>query len=1024
MSESKTLNFTEFRARVGDLRGREFWRSLEELSRSDVFDEFFAEEFPQQALALQKGVDRRNFMKLMGASVAMAGLAACRQPADAIVPYVNQPENLIPGRPMYFASAMPLGGYATGVLVESHMNRPTKIEGNPEHPSSLGASDAMMQAAVLSLYDPDRSQVVRRYGDTATWGDFIGALQPILTAAKTNGAGVRILTQSVTSPTLGAQMQALLAQYPGMKWHQWEAVSRDNVRDGARMAFGGDAGVHYDFTKANVVVSLGSDFLSDGPGHLRYARDFMSRRRVRHGQTTSMNRLYAIEGGMTNTGSVADHRMSVRPSEIEALARAILSGAAGFSPPNPDGGLKPTAPLLSALLEDLNANRGASVVIAGDEQPAVVHAIAHAINSAYGNIGTTVLVTDPVEVAPVNQLASLMELVRDMRAGAVKALIILGGNPVFDAPADLQFDKALDKVPFRAHHSLYYDETSLRCHWHIPDTHWLESWTDARAHDGTISIVQPLIAPLYNGRSVHEVLGALIGGLDQTPYQTVRTYWFAKGATEQTWRKWLHDGVVENSALPVRGGAAGSQPADGGLRAHRSTETGIEIELRPDPTIHDGRFANNAWLQELPKPQTKITWDNVLVVGPSTAAKIGYDPEDREKNVNERRTRFAEVAYRGVKMHLPVWVVPGHADGVATIYFGYGRRNAGKVGSGLGFNTYPFRFSNALHSGGGATIRIDDTMPVYPIACTQEHQSIDPRDVGERGLIRAATFAEYQANPHFAHEEGGAAAASAAEGHDESMYPPVDYSKGHAWAMVIDNSVCIGCNGCVIACQSENNISVVGKEQVVRERELHWLRIDRYYRGDVDNPEVFHEPVPCMQCENAPCEPVCPVEATSHSDEGLNDMTYNRCIGTRYCSNNCPYKVRRFNFFHYADYDTPALKPMRNPDVTVRTRGVMEKCTYCVQRITVAKIDAEKENRRVRDGEITTACQQACPTEAITFGDMNDKTSRVAQLKAQPTNFALLEELQTRPRTTYLATIRNPHPSLVLQGHKPEGHKA
>ena len=1008
MTDPKTLSFTEFRARVGDLRGREFWRSLEELSRSDVFDDFFQEEFPQQALPLQKGVDRRNFMKLMGASVAMAGLAACRQPADAIVPYVNQPENLIPGRPLYFASTMPLGGYATGVLVESHMNRPTKVEGNPDHPSSLGASDAFMQASMLGLYDPDRSQVVRRYGDTATWGDFIGALQPILTAAKTSGAGLRLLTQTITSPTLGAQIQALLTQYPGMKWHQWEAVNRDNVREGARMAFGGYADVHYDFTKANIVVSLGSDFLSEGPGHLRYARDFMSRRRVRQGKTTSMNRLYAIEGGMTNTGSVADHRLSVKPSQIEDVARQILSGAAGSQPAGVDGGLRAHLSTMRALLEDLNANRGASIVIAGEEQPAVVHALAHAINSQFGNIGMTVLVTDPAEVAPVNQLASLTELVRDMNAGAVKALIILGGNPVFDAPVDLQFDRALDRVPFRAHHSLYYDETSLRCHWHIPDTHWLESWGDARAHDGTISIVQPLIAPLYNGRSVHETLGTLIGGLDQTPYQTVRAYWFAKGATEQTWRKWLHDGVVENSALPIRSGAAGSQPAGGGLRAHRSTETGIEIELRHDPTIYDGRFANNAWLQELPKPQTKITWDNVLIVGPSTAAKIGYEPEEREDNVNNRRTRFAAVTYRGVKMHLPVWVVPGQADDVATIYFGYGRRNAGKVGSGVGFNTYPLRFSDALNGGGGASISIDATMPLYPIACTQEHQSIDPKDVGERGLIRATTFAEYQ--EHGVVRASGAPLDSA-EG-DESMYPHYDYSKGHAWAMVIDNSVCIGCNGCVSACQSENNIAVVGKEQVVREREMHWLRIDRYYRGDVNNPEVFHEPVPCMQCELAPCEPVCPVEATSHSDEGLNDMTYNRCIGTRYCSNNCPYKVRRFNFFHYADYDTPALKPMRNPDVTVRTRGVMEKCTYCVQRITVAKIDAEKENRRVRDGEILTACQQACPTEAIVFGDMNDKTSHVAQLKAEPTNFTLLEELQTRPRTTYLATIRNPHPDL------------
>jgi MoCo/4Fe-4S cofactor protein with predicted Tat translocation signal len=1010
MTDPKNLSFTDFRARIGDLRGKEFWRSLEELSRSDAFDEFFAQEFPQQAVPLEKGVDRRDFVKLMGASVAMAGLAACRQPADAIVPYVNQPESIIPGKPLFFATATTLNGVATGVLVESHMNRPTKIEGNPEHPSSLGASDAFMSASVLGLYDPDRSQVIRKLGNTATWGDFIGALQPILTAAKTNGAGLRILTQSITSPTFGAQMQTLLAQYPGMKWHQWEAVNRDGVREGGRMAFGRYVNTHYDFTKANVVVSLGADFLGEGPGHLRYARDFMSRRKVRSvgvPATQSINRLYAIEGSMSNTGSVADHRIQVKPSQMEGIARAILAGASA-------------QPVVAALIRDLQANRGASVVIAGEEQPAVVHAIAHAINSQLGNIGASVFISESIEVAPTNQLASIQELVRDMNNGAVQALIILSGNPVFDAPADLQFAKALDKVPFRAHQSLYYDETSLRCHWHIPEAHSLETWGDARAHDGTVSIIQPLIAPLYNGRSAHEILGALIGGLDQTPYQTVRAYWQTQGATDATWRKWLHDGLIADSALPAIAVAAAAPPA----AAPQSPTPGIELELRHDPTIYDGRFANNGWLQELPKPQTKITWDNVLIVSPKTAAKIGYDPEERERLVNEKWTRFAEVSYRGVTMRLPIWVVPGYAEDVATVYFGYGREKSGKIGTGIGFNTYPFRFSNALNGGPGARITMSGDAPrEYRVACTQEHQNIDPNVVGERGLIRATTFEGFKQNPKFAQEEHHGEGEHVEGELDESIYPSWDYSDKHAWAMVIDTSICTGCNGCVIACQSENNIAIVGKAEVVRERELHWLRIDRYYRGDVDNPEVFHEPVPCMQCENAPCEPVCPVEATSHSEDGLNDMTYNRCVGTRYCSNNCPYKVRRFNFFGYSDYDTPSLKPMRNPDVTIRTRGVMEKCTYCVQRINLAKIDAEKQGRRVKDGEVTTACQQACPTEAITFGDMNDKSSKVAKLKAEPQHYALLEELQTRPRTTYLGSIKNPHPDLDTAHKTGTGHE-
>jgi MoCo/4Fe-4S cofactor protein with predicted Tat translocation signal len=1008
MSDNKTLNFTDFRARVGDLRGKEYWRSLEELARSDVFDDFMHQEFPQQAIALDKGVDRRNFMKLMGASVAMAGLAACRPPQEKIVPYVNQPESLIPGKPLYFASAMPLGGIATGVLVESHMNRPTKIEGNPLHPSSLGASDQFMQAAILGLYDPDRSQVVRKLGETSTWGDFIAALQPVVTAARTRGAGLRILSGATTSPTVGAQMQALLAQYPGMRWHQWDAVNHDHAREGARLAFGSYVNVHYDFTKANIVVSLGADFLGEGAGHLRYARDFMSRRKIRNG-VKAMNRLYVLEGGMTQTGSVADHRIPIKPSQIEQLANEILSGNSSH-------------PVVQRAISDLQANAGASVVVAGDDQPPAVHAVAHAINTRLGNIGTTVLVTDPIEVMPVNQTASIAELVRDMNAGQVQALLILGGNPVFDAPADLQFNKALDKVPFRAHHSLYYDETSLRCHWHIPDTHFLEAWGDARGHDGTVSIIQPLIAPLYNGRSVHELLGALIGGLDQTPYQAVRSYWFANGATEETWRRWLHDGIVPNSALPNRGGAAAA-PAVEGARSGRPSTGTIELEIRPDPTLYDGRFANNSWLQELPKPQTKITWDNVLIIGPKTADKLQFTIEERSNLENARETRFAELSYRGAKLRLPVWVVAGHAEDVATVYFGYGRRAGGAVATekGKGFDVYPLRITGALHGGPGASIAIDRTEK-YPIACTQEHQSLDPNVVGERGIIRSATFDGYLKNPKFTVDPHHG---SDVTGHgSESMYPNWDYSNNHAWAMVIDTTVCTGCNGCVIACQAENNIPTVGKEEVVREREMHWLRVDRYYRGDAENPEVFHQPVPCMQCENAPCEPVCPVEATSHSDDGLNDMTYNRCVGTRYCSNNCPYKVRRFNFFGYSDYETPAFKAMRNPDVTVRTRGVMEKCTYCVQRVNAAKIEAAKENRRVRDGEATTACQQACPTDAIVFGNMNDPNSKVAQLKQQQHHYALLEELQTRPRTTYLGHVRNPHPELAPKHEADTGHEA
>jgi len=1013
MDNKTHLTLAGFKKRLGN----EYWKSLDELSRED-FEQAVEAEFPAGALALERGVDRRDFVKLMGASMALGGLAACNRPAEKIVPYVRQPEGLIPGKPIFFASAMPISGYAHGVLVESHMGRPTKIEGNPDHPSSLGATNSWMQASILGLYDPDRSQVVRHLGEISTWSEFLATLAPAVKAG-----GVRLLTQTITSPTLGAQIQQWLAQSPGAKWHQWEPAAGHNVREGLRLAFGGYANAVYHFDKANVVVSLDSDILERGPGHLRYAREFSSRRKVRKG-TTSINRLYVIESGPTGTGSLADHRLAVRPSQVEAYARSIAAALSGNQPS--DNRQPTTDNFVAALVRDLQKNRGASIVVAGEEQPPAVHAIAMAVNQALGNIGSTITITDPVEVAPVDQLDSLKQLVADMNAGAVKTLIMLGGNPVYDAPGDVAFVQALDKVPFRAHLSPYYDETSMHVHWHIPETHYLESWSDARAHDGTVSIVQPLIAPLYNGRSAHEVLGALLGGLDASPYDVVRGYWSAKvGAPNfnATWRKWLNDGVIAGTALPAR--SAGGTPAVPGGQAANGA-AGYELRILPDPNVYDGRYANNGWLQELPKPQTKICWENVALVSPKTAAAIGYDDKRRDALVNEKQTLLADVRYRGRTVRTPIWVVPGHADGTITMFMGYGRTRGGKIatpapaasmlaptlesfhlsGGTLGVDVNPFRFADALNGGPGAEIALTNDAP-YSVACTQEHQSLNASDAGDdRGIIRSATFAEYLKKPDFVREHKPDEELS-----KDSMYPGFEY-KSHAWAMVIDTSVCTGCNGCVVACQSENNIPIVGKDQVVAEREMHWLRIDRYYKGNPENPEVYHQPVPCMQCEQAPCEPVCPVGATSHSPEGLNDMTYNRCVGTRYCSNNCPYKVRRFNFFHYSDYETPALKAQRNPDVTVRTRGVMEKCTYCVQRINAAKIDAEKQGRRVRDGEVVTACQQACPTDAIVFGDMNDPTSRVAGLKTEPTNYALLAELNTRPRTTYLGAIKNPNPEI------------
>src|ERR1044071_2678916 len=658
------LTFDDFRARIGDTRNREFYRSLDELSRSEAFDEILASEFPQQALPLQRGVDRRDFMKLMSASMALAGLAACNRPEQKIVPYVRQPENLVPGKPMYFATAMTLGGVATGVLAESHMGRPTKIEGNPDHPSSLGASDAFMQASILGLYDPDRAQVVYQLGEIRTWSEFVAALVPITNAAKTNGRGLRLLTQTITSPSLGAQIQQVLAMYPGMQWHQWEPVNRDNVREGLRMAFGAYVNAVYHFDKANVVVALDADFTSDGPGHLRYARDFASRRKVRRG-TTSMNRLYSIDCGLNSTAAVADHRWAVRPSEVETWARALLAGGSGVG-----------NAAIAAIARDLQKNRGASIVIAGEGQPPVVHAIAMAINQQLGNVGATVTITDPLEVQPVNELESLRQLVTDMNSGAVHALVMLGGNPVYDAPANFNFAAALQKVAFRAHLSHYYDETSMLSHLHTPETHYPETWGDARGHDGTVSLQQPLIAPLYNGRSAYEVVGSLLGGMDASPYDTVRAFWLPRG-NEQLWRQSLKDGVVANSARPPRGGAASANiPPPVARKAGE-----YELHIVPDPNIYDGRFANNGWLQELPKPQSKLCWENFAIVSPATAQAIGFGDGERAPLNNELETRRVKVSYRGRDVVLPLWIVPGHPTGVVTATLGYGRKNGGRIAS-------------------------------------------------------------------------------------------------------------------------------------------------------------------------------------------------------------------------------------------------------------------------------------------------------------------------------------------------------
>jgi len=844
----------------------------------------------------------------------------------------------------------------------------------------------------------------------------------LLTQSSSKGAGLRILTETVASPTLAAQIQLVLAQHPSAKWIQWEPVNRDNARAGARAAFGEYVEPLYDLSKADVILSLDADFLSsDGAHNLNYMRQFAARRRV-EGSADNLNRLYVVESDYTVTGGKADHRLALKSSQVEAFARAVAAGAgvSGISGAAPAG----SDAFASAVAKDLAEHKGRAVVIAGDSQPPAVHALAHAINAA---IGAPVTYLPTPEIVPTEQTAAFTELVAEMHGGRVQMLVIVGeSNPVHTAPADLKFAEAIQKVTVVVHSGLFVDETATLSHWHIPAAHYLEAWSDARTIDGTVSIVQPLIQPLYGGKSAHEVIATLTEKPERNGYDVVREYWQAndpKGdaraanerraaaaktttpaspaaAFEKSWRKWLHDGFIAGSAAIAAPTTVAPDVAARLARAGTAID-GIEVNFRRDPTIYDGRYANNGWLQELPKPMSKLTWDTAAHISPAMAA-------ERELHNGD----VIAIQQDGRSIHAPVFVMPGHAKDSITITVGYGRKYAGRLGSGLGVNAYELRGSNSLFFGAAT---ITSTGDDYDLAITQEHWAIEGRN-----LIRSATLEEFKKNPAFVREmEHGK---DGKEGKRISLYQDKEY-RGQQWGMAIDMNACTGCMACVVACVAENNIPVVGKVQVKTNREMHWLRIDRYFAGNPDAPDVYMQPLPCQQCENAPCEVVCPVAATAHSAEGLNDMVYNRCVGTRYCSNNCPWKVRRFNFLLYQDWNTPQFKLQRNPDVTVRSRGVMEKCNYCVQRINAARIQSKREDRDIRDGEIVTACQAVCPTEAIIFGNINDPNSRVAKLKASPRNYTMLEDLNTRPRTTYLAAVKNPNPALGNQNPMVGGHE-
>jgi molybdopterin-containing oxidoreductase family iron-sulfur binding subunit len=1002
------------REKLKAVRGKKYWRSVDELANTPEFQAAVEREFPGSPHAWGDDVSRRGFLKFMGASVALAGLAGCtKQPDEPIYPYIKQPEDLILGKPNYFATAHPFVTGAVPLLVKSDQYRPIKIDGNPEHPYNQGSSDPFTQATLLDLYDPDRSQHVTFRGENREWAEFAQELR-LKVAGTKDGTGIYFLSETITSPTLARQWGEVKKAYPKATLVQYDPAI-------AGTAFADGLNVQYDLANADVIVSLDADFLSGAvfPGFHKLVRQYAERRK----DLTKLNRLYAIESTPTTTGLKAEHRLGLRASEIPAFAAELAKalGVAGVEPPAyawSDEQKK----FLVAVARDLKAHAGRCVVIPGLYQDPTVNALAFAINSAMGNFGRTAflpplppkvtLPSDPLEPFSSDQIADMKGLVADLNAGKVDWLVILNANPIYTAPADLEFAAAFEKAKMTAHLGSHMDETGQNAQWHIPAAHFLESWSDARAYDGTVSIIQPMIDPLYGGKTAHHILQTLLDEPMVSPYDAVRETWkpVMKGDFETGWRKALHQGWIDHTAFESQGSTTKLNLPRLGIPAP-SPKDSLEIIFRPDPNIYDGRWSNVGWLQELPKPVTSLSWDNAALVSGATLTKYGLEEDDIvELSVNER------------KVNAPVIVVPGHPDNSVTVHLGYGREFAGRVGSGAGFNAYLIRTAASPFYAVGTMRKIEGK---WGLAVTKSHfqdhrgkafgqpeghnnNSLEADEaINERGIIRYATLDEFKANPGFANE---------GETHpttdkSNSLFPNWEY-KDNAWGMSIDMNSCVGCNACIVSCYAENNIAVVGKQQVRIGRNMQWLRIDTYFEGDLASPRAHFQPMACQHCENAPCEQVCPVGATVHTPEGLNAMVYNRCVGTRYCSNNCPYKVRRFNFLLYSDFETESLKLMRNPDVTVRSRGVMEKCSYCVQRISAAKIEADKENRAIRDGEIVTACQQACPASAISFGNINDKQSKVAKLQADERSYQVLADLNTRPRTKYVAAVLNPNSEL------------
>ena len=972
-------------------------------------------EFPADAADGPDGLSRRSFVRLVGGSLALAGLQACTEPPlERILPYTVQPPELTPGVPQQYATAMTLGGYATGLLVESFEGRPTKIEGNPDHPASLGAAGVYEQASILQLYDPARARLIRHGNERASWSDFVAAFARDSAAARGAwaGAGLHFLLEPTGSPLIREQIRRIRERLPATRFHFHTPLAADPAWAGARLAFGRPVQTHHDFSRAATIVSLDADFLAGMPFGLRHAAGWAERRRV-SAPADEMNRLYLAEGMLSVTGSVADHRLRIRPSRVARLAAALLSeitrdGGIVFPGIAPDAqaeleGLSfadAEGAWVRAAARDLMVHAGAGIVVAGERQTAETHALVHLLNAALGNTGNTVWYSEPV-LADAGELASSLDsLAQAMAAGEVQTLVILESNPALTAPADFGFSALLQRVPTTVCLDLHETETAQLCDWFVPALHFLEAWSDARAFDGTVSIVQPLIRPLYEqNRSPHHLLALFTGEADRTPYQLLRELWQTQtaGDFEPWWEEALHSGVIPGTeaarvdatpdaeVLPelLKRLAAGDSPGSPEAPAGE-----LEAVFLQDPSIYDGRFASNAWLQELPGPMTKLAWDNAAIVSPRTALRLGVEQGD-----------VLEVDHAGRRLGIPAFVLPGVADDLLALHLGYGRpREDAADGAGGGFDAYRLRTTASPYFATG--VRATATGEHYPLATAQSHWRMEGRPIALH-----ATLGQFRRDPNFARRQSGRTL---------SLYKPFEY-EGQQWAMAIDQTLCTGCSACVVACQAENNIPTVGKQGVLRSREMHWLRIDRYFTGDPENPAVLSQPMLCQHCEDAPCEYVCPVNATTHSPDGLNQMTYNRCVGTRFCANNCPYKVRRFNWFDYTADLGETEEMAMNPNVTVRARGVIEKCTFCVQRIRRAQIDAEMPGQPEQPPPLQTACQQTCPTRAIIFGSLGDNGSAVARLHQDPRSYAVLEDLGTEPRVRYLAQLSNPNPALAAE---------